>query len=824
MVRPPPRSVPSHPAAGDTRSGDATARWDLLALVALALLAFATAWRFALFDRLVEAARRLEGLPVDALVVAVLILAFGLKVYAWRRWREARRALADRLQAEASLRAHEAQLGLLTRQIPAFLWTTDADLRLTAFSGGGFRRGGIDPRGRVGLTVAEFFGVADPAFPPLAAHRRALGGDPAEYPLHRDGRAYEVRVEPLRDAAGAIVGTLGLGVDVTERARAATALRDSEARFRALFEHAAIGIGMADLDRRPLMVNPALARLTGRVGNATVGHGLGHATHPEDAARDDALFAELVAGRRDHYQLEKRYLRPDGTTAWGRLTTSLVRDAAGAPQYAIGMVEEITARMAAEGALRAREARYRAVVEQAAEGIFLFEAESKRIVEANPAFRRLLGYAETAMAGLILYDLVAHDRASVDANTARIVADGQHAIGERDYRCKDGATVPVEVSATALRGDAGPLLCVVVRDLSARRMADAALRASEARLRTVVEHAPIILFTLDTAGMVTFVAGSGLAALGHAPEAIVGYPVFAGEPCPRAIGDYARRALAGATVEGGVAVRDLVFSTHYAPFRDEAGAVAGVIGVATDVTARATAETERDEARRLLAVEREAERLRIAWALHDGPVQQLLGVRHHLAAIGRRLTRERLPDDVVPALAVIEGELVAVARELRGLIGTLRPVGLEERGLLGALAEHVARLRREDERIIPTITLTLDPAAGDLPLPVARTLLRVAQEAIRNTLRHADAGRVDVCLTVGADTAVLIVTDDGRGACMPTQLSALARAGHFGLAGLEEKVVLSRGSFTMVSRPGVGTTVTTRLPYAAPESTSDRTR
>jgi len=516
-----------------------SARRELLALMALGLLTFAAAWRFALFDRLVETARRLEGLPFDALLVAILVLMPALGLYAWRRWHEVRHELAARIAAEAALHAREAQLGLLTRQLPAFLWTTDADLRLTMFAGGGFRRGDIDPRGRVGLTIAEFFGVDDPAFPPLAAHQSALDGEPAGYPLHRDGRDYEVRVEPLRDATGRIIGTLGLGVDVTERAHAAASLRESEARFRA-------------------------------------------------------------------------------------------------------------------------------VVEQAAEGVFLFEAEGKRLLEANPALLRLLGYDPADLPTLTLYDIVAHDRASVDANTAHLLRAGRNLIGERDYRCRDGAAVPVEVSATALGATGGATLCVVVRDLTARRAAEVALGESDRLLREAVDHAPLILFTLDRAGVVTFARGQALEALGLTARQVVGHSIFIeGQEFPE-VPDNVRRALAGEAFDAAVDIGRYSFSVHYAPLHDD-GAIAGVIGVAVNITRRRRAEaTVRRYAAGLTLHEQEVLDL-LATDLTQRQIATRLCIGHETVRTHLRRIAAKIDLGTAGRATV-----VAATRE-QGLLGTAEP-------------------------------------------------------------------------------------------------------------------------------------------------------
>jgi two-component system cell cycle sensor histidine kinase/response regulator CckA len=138
------------------------------------------------------------------------------------------------------------------------------------------------------------------------------------------------------------------------------ALRGSEASFRAIFEHAAIGIGVVDMDGRPRAVNPALAEMLGYTPLELAAMTFPEFTHPDDLQTDLELFAELMAGTRESYRLEKRYIRRDGEIVWGRLALSLIRDDEGRPEFAVAMLEDVTELRHAEAALRANEDRQRA--------------------------------------------------------------------------------------------------------------------------------------------------------------------------------------------------------------------------------------------------------------------------------------------------------------------------------------------------------------------------------------------------------------------------------------------------------------------------------
>lgn len=124
-----------------------------------------------------------------------------------------------------ALHGKEAHLRLLIDQMPAVLWSTDTQLRFTSSLGAGLARLNLQPNQVVGMSLFEYFGTDDPEFAPIAAHRRALQGLSSHYEFEWQGRIFQSHVEPFRNIDGAITGTLGLALDITERKRAEEEIR-----------------------------------------------------------------------------------------------------------------------------------------------------------------------------------------------------------------------------------------------------------------------------------------------------------------------------------------------------------------------------------------------------------------------------------------------------------------------------------------------------------------------------------------------------------------------------------------------------------------------
>jgi len=142
-------------------------------------------------------------------------------------------------------------------------------------------------------------------------------------------------------------------------------------------------------------------------------------------------------------------------------------------------------------------ARYQAVVEQATDCIFLWDAQTKRLLEANTAFRNLLNYSLDAISQLTIYDIIAYSKDLIDNNIELLLADKQFRIGEVLYRRRDGSCVDVEVSGSVICYGGREIICTVVRDITERKQAETELRASEERYRLLFKNNPHPMWVYD---------------------------------------------------------------------------------------------------------------------------------------------------------------------------------------------------------------------------------------------------------------------------------------------------------------------------------------
>jgi PAS domain S-box-containing protein len=253
--------------------------------------------------------------------------------------------------------------------------------------------------------------------------------------------------------------------------------RRAEEKYRTIFENAVEGIFQTTVEGRFVTANPALARMLGYDSPEEL---LEHVSNIAEQLYVEperrAEFGRLV--RRDGFVrgFEIRAYRRDGDVMWASLSARAIRDVGGEVIAYEGTVEDITERKRTEEALRQSEELYRTVVEQAAENIFLVDVATRHVLESNPTFYGSLGYSPEEIRHLTLYDIVAHDRESIDSNIERVVAEGHRFIGERRYRRKDDSLIEVEVGASAISYEGREAMCVVAHDVTERKRAERALR------------------------------------------------------------------------------------------------------------------------------------------------------------------------------------------------------------------------------------------------------------------------------------------------------------------------------------------------------------
>lgn len=306
-------------------------------------------------------------------------------------------------------------------------------------------------------------------------------------PLFRKGRIVAVfgvgnKSQDYDERDVEIVSTLGdMAWDIVLRRKEEDALRESETRFRKIYEHMGVGVARISLDFRIQGANAAYCRMLGYREEELIGMHLRDITHPEVIEENLERQRQLGAGLIDHYSMEKRFLHKDGHTVYGLLNASLIRDAEGNPSYFLGSVADITEKKTAEELLREESERWQMLFEKTRDGIVILD-ETAKVNASNRRFADMLGYPPEEIEGMYAWDWDAQFSKEQIQEMARSIDDAGHHF-ETLHRRKDGRIFPVELSnsRTIYRGQ--KLILCICRDISERKAAEAEKLALEARNR-----------------------------------------------------------------------------------------------------------------------------------------------------------------------------------------------------------------------------------------------------------------------------------------------------------------------------------------------------
>ncbi|WP_146160699.1 PAS domain S-box protein [Deinococcus arcticus] len=342
--------------------------------------------------------------------------------------------------------------------------------------------------------VYEGYGWAEALHPEdyertLAAWHRAVEQQ-AIYEVHQRVRVaggryrhFHVKAEPVTNADGTIREWVGVHTDITDQLEAEQELRDREARYRALVEHAAVGVGRTDRQGRWLDVNRAAETLLGYNRAELLSLSFQDVTHPDDRYQGGAHpYWRLVAGEHEAFTIEKRYLRKTGEVVWASTTVSAVRSPAGEFEYAVAVLNDITARKQAEEQAR----QLARVIEESGDFVGMATLDGQ-LQYINPAGRALVGLGEAEVPGLRVTDLFL----SADLPFVQeVILPATRAQGRwtgdfrfRHFRSGEAIDVSANQFVVTDPGSGEPVaLATVTRDIRERKRAEAEVRALNAAL------------------------------------------------------------------------------------------------------------------------------------------------------------------------------------------------------------------------------------------------------------------------------------------------------------------------------------------------------
>jgi PAS domain S-box-containing protein len=598
-------------------------------------------------------------------------------------------------------------------------------------------------------------------------------------------------------------------------------LRESEERFRLIAENASDLITVIDPRGRRVYANPAFGKLFGDV-QALIGKDASVHIHPGDRGRVRKAFLETVRDGQAR-PTEFRFLLPSGEVRDIESSPSAVLDQHGRVEFVVAVARDVTERRRTEEALRARDLQLQEAQALANLGSWEWDLRTNSRTWSDQ-LTRIFGLRHDQLPSTFdgFYPLVHPDDRE---RTAKLASEALRTgkSYENQFRIvrPDGVVRTLHNQARVDRDESGKAARVigVCQDITERKLAEEQVRISQERFRMMVENVrDYAIYILDMKGYITSWNLGAERIEGYLADEIIGkhYSRFF-------LPDHATRGDPGmqlqfASLQGryeseGWRVRKngSQFWAHVilTPLRDDAGKLRGFSEIVHDITDRKRVEEDlhsyadrlKTTSRRLVEVQ-ESERRLLATELHDRVGQNLTALGINLSIVAGGLpagTKPELAARLEDCNALVEGTVDA----MRDVMAELRPHALDDYGLPAALRSLATGFSR---RTGIQVAFEKEGKGADLPKPVDLAMFRIAQEALNNVAKHANAKRVEIAIRRKNGSAVLSVRDNGVG-FDPQRIDGPRAEAGWGLLIMRERAEAVGAQFSLKAGPNSGVQV-----------------
>jgi PAS domain S-box-containing protein len=722
-----------------------------------------------------------------------------------------------RLEVESTLHDSEARYRLLYDNNPSMYFTLAADGTVVSVNQFGATELGYRPDELIGESVLKVF--EPDQHEAVIGQLTVCAASPMKVfqweiqKVRKDGSTLWVkeRAQAVMDHQGQIL-TLVVCEDITARRLSEDYMRESEERWRALFEHAGVGIAQLGLDGQFLRVNPRLCETLGYSSRTMMRRTFQHFVYPDDLQLILDQIRQLVTGKRPSFSMETRYRRSDDVWVWVEMTVSLVRDGACAPAYFIAVMQNIHDRKQAEAGLARTTQLLQTLVRESPLPIVSLDPAS-RVTSWNQAATRLFGWSEEEVLGRELPYVPQEEAARAESLWERGLRGEIHGPIELRRCRKDGKTLDLLLWPVFVHSEVGDVSTAIglYFDQSNLKRAEEALLASEERFSKAFRSSPypIGITDLET-GACLDINEAALEVFGFTREEVIGQTtsVLGIWPHPKARQQFVERLRTKGTIRNIEVplkskrgeVRQFLASTEVIVLNGKEC----LVTIGTDITEQKRAE---EALRRSEVAVRQAfeERERLSQDLHDNLLQSLYAVGMGLELTKQRI--QRISRTNAKRLEQSVGQLNNVIREVRSFISHVQPPVVFEQTVADALRTLAGSFMATGAG---EIVVTVEDEASLRLAPEQRThVLAIAKEALSNSIRHTKADKRTVTLRRHGNKIRLEVIDNGHGF---SPLRRRRQGMGMGLQNMRARARKLHGRISITSVLTQGTTVTLTIP------------